>query len=202
VGNTIVAFSAEGEGVSAAGPCPTLRCCDLFGNAGGDWIGCLAEQLDPVYGNISEDPLFCDPATGDLHLREDSPCAPFSPSNPDCDLVGAWPVGCESSGLPDPFTSISSARDRPAWIQVLPNPCRHGALLRWRIPDAATATLRLTSVSGRVLLTQRLGGTEADVHESMWRAVDPHGMPLPSGVYTISLFHASGCVDQRVLVIR
>ena len=73
---------------------PTLTCCNVFGNVGGDYVECIAEQ-DTMNSNISLDPLFCDAANGDFRLQDDSPCAPFSPPNPDCDLIGAWGVGCE-----------------------------------------------------------------------------------------------------------
>jgi hypothetical protein len=65
----------------------------VYGNAGGDWVGCIEDQYG-INGNISEDPLFCDPETGDFRLQEGSPCGPFSPPNEECDLIGAWPVGC------------------------------------------------------------------------------------------------------------
>ena len=77
---------------------PTLSCCDLHGNDSGDWTGCVAGQLG-VDGNIALDPLFCDPAVGDFTLAEDSPCAAFSPPNPGCDLIGAWPVACGPTGV-------------------------------------------------------------------------------------------------------
>jgi hypothetical protein len=41
-------------------------------------------------GNISSDPLFCDPSLGDFRLQPQSPCAP----NPPCGLKGPFPVGC------------------------------------------------------------------------------------------------------------
>ena len=34
---------------------------------------------------------------GDFYIDCNSPCAPFSPPNPECDLIGAWPVGCGGS---------------------------------------------------------------------------------------------------------
>jgi hypothetical protein len=70
-----------------------LTCCDLYGNAGGDWMQDIADQYG-IRGNIRADPLFCDPLFGDFTLHEDSPCAPFTPPNEECDLIGAWPVGC------------------------------------------------------------------------------------------------------------
>jgi len=91
--NSVIAFSTQGPGVASYEDYAELSCCDIFGNAGGDWVGKIADQYG-VDGNIGMDPLFCDPENGDLHLDAASPCAPFSPSNPECDLVGAWPVGC------------------------------------------------------------------------------------------------------------
>lgn len=75
---------------------PQLRCCDIFGNPGGDWIGLIANQYG-TSGNISEDPLYCEPQLMDVGLQEGSPCAPFSPPNPECGRIGAWPVSCGSS---------------------------------------------------------------------------------------------------------
>ncbi len=93
--NTIVAFNLGGEGVGCeAGTSATLTCCDVFGNSGGDWVGCLEGQLG-IGGNICEDPLFCGPGSEDFTLHADSPCAPEH--NPDCGLIGAWPVGCEET---------------------------------------------------------------------------------------------------------
>lgn len=95
--NTVVAFSTQGPGVASNEDYVELACCDVFGNEGGDWVGAIADQYG-IKGNISADPLFCDPVNGDLHIDAASPCVPFSPVNPECDLVGAWPVGC--GGVP------------------------------------------------------------------------------------------------------
>jgi predicted outer membrane repeat protein len=94
ISGTVVAFSSRGEAVFLGeGASAFVMCSDLFGNAGGDWTGQIEDQLE-VNGNICEDPLFCDPEYGDFTLHEDSPCAPFTPPNEECDLIGAWPVGC------------------------------------------------------------------------------------------------------------
>ncbi|MCK4415404.1 MAG: right-handed parallel beta-helix repeat-containing protein [Candidatus Eisenbacteria sp.] len=88
--NTIIAFSTGGHALDGNA---TLSCCDLYGNAGGDWIGDIAGQYG-VNGNISEDPLFCDLMSDDFTIQEDSPCAAFSSPNPECDLIGSEPIGC------------------------------------------------------------------------------------------------------------
>lgn len=92
---SIIAFGSHGEAVYCDDAAPiSLECCDVYGNEGGDWVGCIADQIG-VNGNISLDPLFCDFDMDNYHLRNDSPCAP---DNNDCGvLMGAWPVGCSTS---------------------------------------------------------------------------------------------------------
>jgi len=90
--NTIVAFGEAGEALRlAAGAEAELRCCDLYGNDGGDWVGGIEDQLG-MNGNLADDPLFCGPGSGDLALDCLSPCA--AENNPECGQIGAWPVGC------------------------------------------------------------------------------------------------------------
>lgn len=74
---------------------PELRCCDLFGNAGGDWeVTCVADQAG-VNGNFSADPLFCDLQAGVLTLDGASPCLPGQhPEGDDCGLIGTFERGC------------------------------------------------------------------------------------------------------------
>ena len=94
--NTIIAATHVGPAlVSYPGGSAfaLLTCCDLHGNAGGDWVGEIADQFG-IDGNISADPLFCNPEMGEFTLAEDSPCAPFTPPNEECDLIGARPIGC------------------------------------------------------------------------------------------------------------
>ncbi|MFC1572934.1 hypothetical protein ACFL6M_04970 [Candidatus Eisenbacteria bacterium] len=71
-----------------------FTCSNIYGNEGGDWLNVIAAQLGED-GNISEDPLFCGAEGGDFTLSVSSPCASFSPPNEECDLIGAWPVGCD-----------------------------------------------------------------------------------------------------------
>jgi predicted outer membrane repeat protein len=72
-----------------------LTCCDIYANAGGDWIGCIADQAE-INGNMSVDPQFClglNPAEP-YTLQSDSPCT--AANNPDCGQIGALPMGCET----------------------------------------------------------------------------------------------------------
>jgi predicted outer membrane repeat protein len=91
--NTIIADSPDGEAIWCFGspPVPVLRCCDLYGNADGDWAGCVAGQ-EGVNGNFSANPLFCDPSNNNFMLAANSPCLP---ANNSCGvLIGALEQGC------------------------------------------------------------------------------------------------------------
>lgn len=93
----IVAFTRDGPGILCEGASAYLACCDVYGNAHGNWISCIAEQLG-LRGNIELDPLFCDPEFGELTIDCVSPCVPGTPPNEQCqELIGAWGVGCGGS---------------------------------------------------------------------------------------------------------
>lgn len=104
--NSIIAFSAQGQSVECAdfGWQVVVSCSDFYGNAGGDWIGCFADQAG-VSGNLAADPLLCGAEFEDFHVDAESPCAPDH--NPECGLIGAWPVAC---GDPTPVIDSSWGR--------------------------------------------------------------------------------------------
>jgi predicted outer membrane repeat protein len=81
--------------VHCGGSCyPEFECSNIFGNEGGDWLGCIADQFG-INGNFSADPMFCDPDDDNFMLDVTSPCAP---DNNSCGvLIGAYPVGCGAS---------------------------------------------------------------------------------------------------------
>jgi len=89
---TIVGFGFPGEAIRCEGAATaTLSCCDLYANEGGDWVGSIGGQYG-FNGDIAAHPLFCGPGSERFTLQADSPCAPGV--NPECGLIGAWPVGC------------------------------------------------------------------------------------------------------------
>jgi predicted outer membrane repeat protein len=105
---TIIAFGIEGEAIACTGGV-TITCSDLFGNPGGDWVGCIAGQLG-VSGNIAADPLFCHTDVGDLTIADSSPCAPAQSA---CGLIGAFGAGCQVAVEPTSWGAIKAERSRP-----------------------------------------------------------------------------------------
>jgi hypothetical protein len=90
VTHCIIAHAGSGGGLYCASSTVHASCDDAWSNAGGNYVGCP----DPTgsNGNIGQDPLLCDPESGDFQLASDSPCA--SENNPECGQIGLYPVGC------------------------------------------------------------------------------------------------------------
>ena len=100
VSRTIIAFSTRGNALGCfwTGGA-TFECCDIYGNAGGDWVGGLEGQAD-VNGNFSLDPRFCAEESDNLALMQCSPCAPGNhPDGANCRQIGALPVACPGTAV-------------------------------------------------------------------------------------------------------
>jgi hypothetical protein len=201
--NTIITGSLGGCGVYVeAGSSMSLACCDVYGNEGGDWVGYIAGQQG-VAGNISMDPLYCRAPERDFTLHEDSPCAPFSPRNPECDLVGAWPTGCGPAFvLPLPFPSAEFE-----FTGIIPNPARATTRLLFSVPPGTagqnvSTTLRLFDATGRAIQTLMQRPLGVGMHEVTWDGFDERGRPVPAGVYLAKLRHGTLEATGRVVIAR
>jgi len=112
--NTLIAWN---EGVSFHNVClnappPQLSCCNIYGNAGGDWIDCIADQ-SATAGNFSADPLFCDAEGGDFTLSSQSPCLPGNhPDGADCGLIGTLGQRCGPVSIEQGTWAVIKARYR------------------------------------------------------------------------------------------
>jgi len=91
---TIIANSKSGAAFFPGESPHFLRCCNFFGNAGGDWVYSIQDSLGD-HGNISKEPLFCLPPT-DLGLCDDSPCG--IPAAECAPVIGAVAIDCDSCG--------------------------------------------------------------------------------------------------------
>lgn len=100
---TILSFGLGGSATEGSGPL-VASCNDVHGNPGGDYVGPLDGQ-GSINGNISEDPLFCDPADDDYTLQEGSPCYTPLPEGCGVGAIGAFGIGCSGpSSVPEPPT--------------------------------------------------------------------------------------------------
>lgn len=82
---SILAFGRGGAAVEC-GDYTSIGSTDIFGNAGGDWVGSIADQLGG--SNLNVAPGFCNPEEGDYSISWSSPLA----------VAGAWGAfgaGCD-----------------------------------------------------------------------------------------------------------
>jgi hypothetical protein len=99
--NCILAFSSSGAAIECESDLRTIliSCSNIFGNAGGDWVGCIAGQAGGT--NFSADPLFCSTPPSSLWLQSASPCLPGNhPNAEDCGLIGALGEDADCDGQP------------------------------------------------------------------------------------------------------
>ncbi len=106
ISNSIVAYSLMGGGiyVDANRAGPSVTCCDVYENTGGDYVG-MPDQTG-VNNNISEDPLFCDAPSGDVSIYNTSPCA--ADQSPCGVLIGSSDVGCYTAVEPTSWGRVKA----------------------------------------------------------------------------------------------
>jgi hypothetical protein len=93
----------------------TLVACDLWGNAGGDWLGYQADQLG-TDANFRAEPGFCDLGAGDVSLCADSWCLPGTlPNGQGHGQIGAFGAGCSDCGPFVPVRPISWSELKEAY---------------------------------------------------------------------------------------
>jgi hypothetical protein len=197
--NTIIAASNDAEAIyCSAGSTVDLRCCDLYGNDGGDWVGCIA-GLYGVEGNISAGPFFCDPGNGDFGLADFSPCAPDQ-SPGECGLIGAYGVACASPvAVADPDPALIG----PSRIWNYPNPFNPSTTIVYELSNPGRVTLKIYDVSGRAvrnLIDE--SPTDSGQHRVRWDGTDGSGRRVESGVYFGHLEIGTGQQRRMMVLVK
>lgn len=196
IDGSIIAFSQQGEAVLCDSTgIVEVTCSDLFGNLGGDWLGCV-EGLLGVNGNISADPLFCNTHPEDLYLAENSPCGQGSPE-PGCDYMGALPTECGLSHVEQPTPLLSRSVLHPA----VPNPFNAGTEISFDLHRPGRVSLEVFDISGRRIVALVDGrAMPAGRHSETWSGRDGSGRRMAGGVYFYRL-SAEGFSETRRMVL-
>lgn len=192
VENTIIAFSAMGEAVLCTDiSSATLTCCDLYGNAGGDWVGAIEDQYG-INGNFTADPLFCDAERGDFTLDAASPCL----DAPGCGQIGAYGQGCAAGTIAVDGRSPASST---LHFSVAPNPAVGHLSLRYLVPDRSRSRIHVYDVRGRVVRSMDVAGASGAL---AWDGADDAGRPLAPGVYFLRLSHGDRTETSQIALLR
>ncbi|MFB3908832.1 MAG: right-handed parallel beta-helix repeat-containing protein [Candidatus Eisenbacteria bacterium] len=185
--NIVYANRSEGAGFTCAGQgMIDFDCNDAYGHANGNYGG-VCQDPTGLDGNISEDPLFCDPSAYDFTLQRDSPCMPdLSP--PGCGLIGAFGIGCPAAGIYEDTSWISGLR-------IAPNPFQGSASIAFSSTEPGSRIeIRIYDASGRLLRNR----PESAFH---WDGRDSDGTRLPAGVYFVRVMRDGSEVARRPVVL-
>jgi|GEM_PF-1149972 len=204
--NTIIASNTSGEAVSCDGTSTaTLNCCDVFANDGGDWVGCLAGQ-NGINGNISADPLFCNPDSGDFSISEYSPC---EPSHSGCGLIGADSVGCALTSIAEPGQDnstevVSAAPTRFFLGPAIPNPFNPATEITYGIPpgNPSHVVLNIYDCLGRTVKALVAADREPGTYTVAWDGKDQKGVPVASGVYFYRISWYGKNETKRMVLLK
>jgi len=200
---TIIAFNTpnralncqEGEDPVSL---PVLTCCDVYGNDGGDWVGCIADQAGTA-GNFAADPLFCDMPNDDYGLHIDSPCLPGNhPNQENCGPIGALGYGdCDgATGVPVVTDGLITS------LYAAPNPFRPATKIHFELAASGHATLRIFDVGGREIRLLEDKALSAGLHERVWDSRDNAGIQVPSGIYFYRLNMETTQQSGRLVLTR
>jgi predicted outer membrane repeat protein len=194
VTNSIIAFNGPENAVSCDGiDDPSITRCCVWSNGGGDST-CVSREE-----NLVADPLFCDAALGDLTLAQASQCLPEN--NTWGELIGACGPGACSTGIPD------LPQDGGDFVFALepanPNPFRSTTSVAFSIPEAASVSIDLFGVAGRLVRTlvhdERFS---AGRHVVTWDGRDDSGDPLASGVYFCRAAAGGRRLERGMVLLR
>jgi hypothetical protein len=196
---TIIAFGHRGAALRCdPGAGVALRCCDVFGNAGGDFVDCLTGS-EGGDGNISADPLFCSVGGGEFMLDARSPC--IARVDARCGPIGAWGVGCgtRAGDVAAPATAPRAGMERPG-----PNPFTGSTRILLTLPPGVRQdfSLAIYDAAGRRVRRLLEGRRAAGGHALSWDGTDDAGRALAAGVYLCRLRVGDEIVTRAVTLIR
>jgi predicted outer membrane repeat protein len=211
--NSIVSFSAQGAAVVCMEDSKAaLRCSDVFGNVGGDWIGCIGEQAH-IEGNFERDPLFCDPDSGVFRLDVASPCLPGNhPDGAACGLIGilgagcmgdhpveeAWEGGGDHTSRAETVMAGERGGNEELHFDLFPNPMQRSLSLRPSRPVSGPTSVRIFDVRGRLIRDLET----RDPSESLtWEGRDRFGRQVPPGVYFLRLTNGATREIKRIMLV-
>ena len=194
-GSIVTASGGEAFRCYDADP-PTVGCSDFYGNAGGDWVGCVEGMGTGT--NISEFPILCDPSSGDFRLGEDSPCLP-DPGGYCVTGMGANTDICPAPQGTEPLGGGSVAE-----FSLTPSLSGDQVRVTFTVEAGAKelAVLRVVDIAGRVVRSLAVGPALPGRHELTWDGLDAGGAPVPGGVYFLHLRTGGRDRCGRAIIVR
>jgi len=198
--NCIVAFNGNGGIQQWFYYYPDLRfhCNNSFGNEENDW-GVYGFDANDEFGNISEEPYFCDSDNGNYSIADISPCAP---DNNECNvLMGAGDIDCTMTDLNENFAD-NQIPDRYVLEQNYPNPFNPSTTVKYSLPKYSKVKIVIYNVLGRqikILVNEFQAAGEYSVN---WDGTDENGLNLTSGIYLYKIITDNYISSRKMILIK
>lgn len=203
VNNNIIVNGAGGGGIFFQySTYSTVGYNDIYGNSGGNitynnndpgqgpYGICILSQTnangDPCdqYSNITMDPVFVSPLSGDFHLQASSPCIdagnPEAPLDPDGTVadMGAFYFD-QLPVVPVPTPAVP---DRHRLLSAYPNPFNAATVIPFEVAVQGDVRLAVYNVLGQRVVTLLHQSMSSGSYRAMWDAGS-----APSGIYLVRL---------------
>jgi len=139
------------------------------------WYDPILTWLD---GNITADPLFCNPDSGFYTLAENSPCVG---TGIDQDNMGSLEVGCDTATV-----SLDILSQRPSeyrLYQNYPNPFNPTTTISYDLPEQAIFNMTIFNIRGQEVMMLEDASKPPGNYEVQWNGLDRFGNPVSTGVY-------------------
>jgi len=176
---------------------------DVWNNVQGDYYQGYSGPPTPFTpypgtGEISEDPLFVDPESGDFHLLPNSPCIdagdPSSPYDPDSTRadIGALYFD-QQTGIRDEYLVPSKF----CLLQNYPNPFNVSTTIQYNLPKATDVTIDIYDILGHKVETLIDQQQQAGYHQVIWNAKDK-----TSGVYFYRIKGGDYTETKKMILLK
>ncbi len=197
--NCIIAFNGNGlEEVFYYSSELHIRCNNAYGNDEGDW-NIYGFSAGDEFGNISENPLFCDYDTDDFSIADISPCAP---DNNECAvLMGAREVGCTMTGVNEEI-EIDQVPDRFALEQNYPNPFNPTTVIKYSLPMQSKVKIVVYNVLGRQIKILVDAVQTAGEHSVYWNGSDKNENKITSGIYLYKIITDNYFSSRKMILLK
>ncbi|MBN1999520.1 T9SS type A sorting domain-containing protein, partial [candidate division KSB1 bacterium] len=88
-------------------------------------------------------------------------------------------------------------------LQNYPNPFNNSTEIQYTLPQAATVTLQIFDITGRLVRTlENTRYYEAGEHRTVWDGRDDTGQVVASGVYYCRMRSGESCRNLKLLYLK
>ncbi|MBE0434021.1 T9SS type A sorting domain-containing protein, partial [candidate division WOR-3 bacterium] len=91
----------------------------------------------------------------------------------------------------------------PIYMEIFPNPFRERAVIRYHARNGSKIQIEVYEATGRLVQSLLVSADCSPAsNETFWDGRDNSGNKLPNGVYFLKLTTGSGCMTEKLLLLR